>query len=71
VYRAANKLDVDDIYDASRMAFMEMAVSGVAVGEFHYIHHSPNGQPYGDPNLLSRKLREPLMMSVCESHCCE
>ena len=46
MYRAANKLDVDDIYDASRMAFMEMAVSGItAVGEFHYIHHSPNGQP--------------------------
>ena len=57
MYRAANKLDVDDIYDASRMAFMEMAVSGItAVGEFHYIHHSPNGQPYGDPNLLSREV---------------
>ena len=37
MYRAANTLDVDDIYVASRMAFLEMALSGItSVGEFHY-----------------------------------
>jgi formimidoylglutamate deiminase len=57
MYSAANKLDVEDIYDASRMAFMEMALSGItAVGEFHYIHNAPNGQPYDDPNLLAREV---------------
>lgn len=56
MYAAANKLTVEDIYDASRMAFLEMALSGItSVGEFHYIHHSPNG-PYDDPNLLSKEV---------------
>ncbi len=56
MYAAANKLTVEDIYDASRMAFLEMALSGItAVGEFHYIHHSPNG-PYDDLNILSKEV---------------
>ena len=57
MYAAANKLDVNEIYVASRMAFLEMALSGItAVGEFHYIHLAPNGQPYGDRNLLAREV---------------
>ena len=57
MYRAANQLTPDDIYTASRMAFLEMALSGItAVGEFHYLHHEPNGSPYDDPNLLSREV---------------
>jgi formimidoylglutamate deiminase len=57
MYRAANTLDVDDIYVASRMAFLEMALSGItAVGEFHYLQHAPNGQPYDDPNLIAKEV---------------
>ena len=57
MYRAANKLDADDVYTASRMAFLEMVLSGItAVGEFHYIHHSPDGKPYDDPNLLAKQV---------------
>jgi formimidoylglutamate deiminase len=57
MYRAANTLDVDDIYVASRMAFLEMALSGItSVGEFHYLHHAPNGQPYDDPNLIAKEV---------------
>ena len=57
MYRAANTLDVNDIYIASRMAFLEMALSGItAVGEFHYLHHAPNGQPYDDPNLIAKEV---------------
>jgi formimidoylglutamate deiminase len=57
MYAAANRLEVEDIYDASCMAFMEMALSGItAVGEFHYIHHAPNGQAYDDPNLLAKEV---------------
>lgn len=54
MYTAANRLDPEDIYDASRMAFLEMALSGITtVGEFHYLHHRPDGEPYDDPNLLA------------------
>src|SRR6185503_1342138 len=27
-----------------------------AVGEFHYLHHSPEGAPYNDPNLLGKEV---------------
>ena len=57
MYAAANRLDAEGIYDASRMAFLEMALTGItAVGEFHYIHHSPDGTTYSDPNLLAREV---------------
>ena len=57
MYSAANRLSPEDIYDASRMAFLEMALGGItAVGEFHYLHHAPDGKPYDDPNLLSKEV---------------
>lgn len=57
MYAAANRLEAEDIYDASRMAFLEMALTGItAVGEFHYIHHQRDGSPYSDPNLLEREV---------------
>ncbi|HEU5236171.1 MAG TPA: amidohydrolase family protein, partial [Pyrinomonadaceae bacterium] len=37
MYSAATRLSPEDIYDASRMTFLEMALSGItSVGEFHY-----------------------------------
>jgi formimidoylglutamate deiminase len=57
MYRAATRLRPEDIYDVSRMAFLEMALSGItAVGEFHYIHHAPDGSPYDDPNLMAKQV---------------
>jgi len=57
MYAAANRLEVEDIYTVSRMAFLEMALTGItAVGEFHYIHHAPDGATYSDPNLLAREV---------------
>jgi len=26
------------------------------VGEFHYLHHAPDGSPYSDPNLIGREV---------------
>lgn len=57
MYTAAARLTPEDIYDASRMAFLEMALGGItAVGEFHYIHHAPDGRPYTDPNTLAKEV---------------
>jgi formimidoylglutamate deiminase len=57
MYSAATRLTPEDIYDASRMAFLEMALSGITtVGEFHYLHHTPDGKPYDDPNLLAKEV---------------
>ena len=57
MYAAANRLTPEEIYAASRMAFLEMALSGItAVGEFHYIHHAPDGSRYADRNLIEREV---------------
>jgi len=57
MYSAALRLTPEDVYDASRMAFLEMALSGItAVGEFHYLHHAPDGSSYDDPNLIAKEV---------------
>jgi formimidoylglutamate deiminase len=57
MYAAANRITPEEIYLTSRMAFLEMALTGItAVGEFHYLHHAPDGAPYADPNLLEREV---------------
>ena len=36
-----------------------MAEAGITqVGEFHYLHHRPDGQRYGDPDALARRVIE-------------
>jgi formimidoylglutamate deiminase len=55
MYSAASRLEPEEIYTASRMAFLEMALGGItSVGEFHYIHHAPDGSAYTDANLLAK-----------------
>jgi formimidoylglutamate deiminase len=57
MYAASARLMPEDIYDASRMAFLEMALGGItSVGEFHYLHRTPEGKEYDDPNLLAREV---------------
>ena len=57
MYAAANRFEAEEIYSVSRMAFLEMALNGItAVGEFHYIHHAPDGSTYSDSNLLAREV---------------
>ncbi|GHG67390.1 formimidoylglutamate deiminase [Comamonas sp. JC664] len=54
MYRAAESLSPEDLYVASRQAFVEMALAGITtVGEFHYVHHQPDGTPYADRNMLA------------------
>lgn len=57
MYHAALRLSPEDIYIAARMAFLEMALSGItSVGEFHYLHHAADGTPYEDRNLLAKQI---------------
>jgi formimidoylglutamate deiminase len=54
MYRAANSVSPEGIYRSARMAFLEMALSGITtVGEFHYLHHGPDGVPYENRNQLA------------------
>ncbi len=54
MYRLAEQLGPEDLYHAGRMAYAELAMSGVtAVGEFHYLHHDKNGSPYASRTELA------------------
>jgi formimidoylglutamate deiminase len=55
MYQAAAHLSPEDVYDVARMCFLEMVRAGITtVGEFHYLHNTPDGTPYDDPNLMAR-----------------
>ncbi len=59
MYAVASRLDPDSYLSLARAAYAEMALSGVtAVGEFHYLHHGPDGTPYDDPNQMAHALTE-------------
>ena len=54
MYELVEKLSPEDIFNLSRFAFVELAMSGVtAVGEFHYVHHTASGKPYDDRTMLA------------------
>lgn len=57
MYATANRLDPDGVFAVSRLAFLEMLEAGfTAVGEFHYLHRTPDGHPYDDPQELARQV---------------
>ncbi|RGC69805.1 8-oxoguanine deaminase [Micromonospora sp. MW-13] len=59
MYDVAARLDPDSYLALARASYAEMALSGVTcVGEFHYLHHGPDGTPYADPNAMGAALVE-------------
>ena len=57
MYRAAQRLEPDSYHRLARATFAEMALAGVTcVGEFHYLHHGPDGSPYSNPNEMGDAL---------------
>jgi formimidoylglutamate deiminase len=53
MYRAAQSLTPEGVYATALMVFTEMALAGITtVGEFHYLHHRPDGSRYDDPLAL-------------------
>lgn len=57
MYDVAARLTPDSYLDLARATYAEMALAGVtAVGEFHYLHHGPDGVPYTDPNEMGHAL---------------
>ncbi len=57
MYRVAERLDPDRYHRLARAVSGEMALAGISsVGEFHYLHHSPDGTPYRDPNAMGDAL---------------
>ena len=59
MYDAAARLTPDNYLTLARAAYAEMALSGItSVGEFHYVHHNPDGTPYASPNAMGEALQQ-------------
>jgi formiminoglutamate deiminase len=59
MYELAARLDPDGYLALASATYAEMALAGItAVGEFHYLHHAPDGRPYADPNRMGHALIE-------------
>jgi formimidoylglutamate deiminase len=59
MYALAGSLDPVSMHAAGRRVYAEMAAAGYGVvGEFHYVHHQPDGTPYAEPNALAIALAE-------------
>jgi len=59
MYRLAGELDPDSMRAAGERAYARMADAGYgSVGEFHYVHHQPDGRPYAEPNAMAIALAQ-------------
>jgi len=59
MYRLARGHDPDSMHEAAGRVYAEMAAAGYgAVGEFHYVHHRPDGTPYDEPNAMAIAVAE-------------
>lgn len=57
MFELADALDPESMYDVGRRVYGQMRDCGYgAVGEFHYVHHQPDGVPYDDPNEMAMAL---------------
>ncbi len=57
MYEVAGSLDPDGYHALARAVYAEMAATGfTSVGEFHYLHHRPDGGRYDDANAMGHAL---------------
>ncbi|MBV8651391.1 MAG: formimidoylglutamate deiminase [Alphaproteobacteria bacterium] len=57
MYGFLAKLAPEDVRAIAAQLYVEMVKAGyTAVGEFHYLHHDPEGKPYADRTLLSESV---------------
>jgi formiminoglutamate deiminase len=57
MYRFLERVGPEELEALAALAFAEMLEAGFTqVGEFHYLHHDRDGQPYADPGELAGRL---------------
>jgi len=57
MYRFLDQLTPDDIETISAFVYMQMLEAGFSsVGEFHYLHHQPDGTPYSNLAETSERI---------------
>ena len=57
MYRFLDRMTPEDVEAIAAQAFMEMLQGGFTrVGEFHYLHHAPDGMTYDNPAELASRI---------------
>ncbi|MCU0657892.1 MAG: formimidoylglutamate deiminase [Polyangiaceae bacterium] len=57
MYDLASAITPERLHQVARLAYRELRLAGVrTVGEFHYLHHQPDGSPYEQRTLLAELL---------------
>lgn len=57
MYSVAGRLSPESYETVARAVFAEMLAGGyTSVGEFHYVHHAPDGTPYPEAHAMERAL---------------
>ena len=57
MYRFALSIGPDEMQAVAALLYAEMLEAGFAsVGEFHYLHHAPDGQPYANIGELAERI---------------
>jgi formiminoglutamate deiminase len=57
MYRFVDRLTPDDVEAIAALAYLEMLEAGFTrVGEFHYLHHDPEGRCYADPAEMAVRI---------------
>ncbi len=59
MFNAVADLDPESMYTVAVAVYTEMVNAGYgSVGEFHYVHHQPDGRPYAEPNAMAIAVAE-------------
>lgn len=57
MYRFGLRMTPDDVEAIAAQLYCEMLEGGFTrVGEFHYLHHDPDGRPYADPAEMAVRI---------------
>ncbi|MDF1716201.1 MAG: formimidoylglutamate deiminase [Antarcticimicrobium sp.] len=57
MYRFLDRITPEDAEALAAQVQAETLEAGfAAIGEFHYLHHAPDGQPYGNPAEMSARI---------------
>ncbi|HEX4011084.1 MAG TPA: formimidoylglutamate deiminase [Solirubrobacteraceae bacterium] len=67
MYRLASGHTPESMREVGDRVYGQMAAAGYgAVGEFHYVHHQPDGTPYPDPNAMAIALAQAALAAGLE-----
>jgi formimidoylglutamate deiminase len=59
MFALAGALEPGSMRSVAEAVYREMRAAGYGtVGEFHYVHHRPDGTPYEEPNVLATTVAE-------------